>query len=92
MSASFSALLGRTFRTGGPLLLLLLLFVSAGNFRFSRPDSDCRSLLILGVRLSLDKCFLYIYFGGLVCVGHFFAYVDHLYFLRDIWTRTQELP
>jgi hypothetical protein len=56
MSASFSALLGRTFRTGGPLLLLLLLlFVSAGNFRFNRPDSDCRSLLILGVGLSLDN-------------------------------------
>jgi hypothetical protein len=65
MSASFSALLGRTFRTGGPLLLLLLLLlVSAGAFRFSRPDSDCRSLLILGVGLSLDKCFLYIFLAG----------------------------
>jgi hypothetical protein len=55
MSASFSALLGRTFRTGGPLLLLLLLLVSAGAFRFNRPDSDCRSLLILGMALSLNN-------------------------------------
>jgi hypothetical protein len=84
MSASFSALLGRTFRTGGPLLLLLLLLllVSAGAFRFSRPDSDCRSLLILGVRLSLDNFFLYIVFGGLECVGHFFAYVARFIFFE----------
>ncbi len=33
--------------------------------------------------------FLYIFFGGLECVGHSFAYVAHLWFLRDVWIRTQ---
>jgi hypothetical protein len=28
-------------------------------------------------------------FGGLECVGHSFAYVGHLVFLREIWIRTQ---
>jgi hypothetical protein len=28
-------------------------------------------------------------FGGLECVGHSFAYVAHLRFLRDFWIRTQ---
>jgi hypothetical protein len=28
-------------------------------------------------------------FGGLECVGHFFAYVAHFVFLRDVWIRTQ---
>ncbi len=30
-----------------------------------------------------------IYFGGLDCVGHSFAYVAHFVFLRDVWIRTQ---
>ncbi len=29
------------------------------------------------------------FFGGLECVGHSFAYVAHLWFLRDVWIRTQ---
>ncbi len=34
--------------------------------------------------------YLYIFFGGgLECVGHSFAYVAHLWFLRDVWIRTQ---
>ncbi len=30
-----------------------------------------------------------IFFGGLKCVSHFFAYVAHLWFLWDVWTLTQ---
>jgi hypothetical protein len=33
--------------------------------------------------------FVSIFFGGLECVGHSFAYVAHLVFLRDVWIRTQ---
>ncbi len=34
--------------------------------------------------------FFFVYFfGGLQCVGHSFAYVAHLWFLRDVWIRTQ---
>ncbi len=29
------------------------------------------------------------FFGGLDRVGHSFAYVAHLLFLRDVWIRTQ---
>ncbi len=35
--------------------------------------------------------FFYIYFfGGLECVGHSFAYVDHLVFFIDVWIWTQK--
>jgi hypothetical protein len=33
--------------------------------------------------------FFCIFFGGLECVGHSFAYVAHFVFLRDAWIRTQ---
>ncbi len=33
--------------------------------------------------------FFLFFFGGLECVGHSFAYVAHLWFLRDVWIRTQ---
>ncbi len=36
-----------------------------------------------------DFFFFDIFFGGLECVGHSFAYVAHLWFLRDVWIRTQ---
>ncbi len=36
-----------------------------------------------------DDIFFCIFFGGLECVGHSLAYVAHLWFLRDIWIRTQ---
>ncbi len=29
--------------------------------------------------------FLYLFFGGLECVGHSFAYVAYFLFLRDVW-------
>jgi hypothetical protein len=32
---------------------------------------------------------LYIFFGGLQCVGNSFAYVAHFVFLRDVLIRTQ---
>ncbi len=35
------------------------------------------------------KLFFVYCFGGLECVGHSFAYVAHLLFLRDVWIRTQ---
>ena len=31
----------------------------------------------------------FIFFGGLECVGHSFAYVEPLVFLRDVWIRTK---
>jgi hypothetical protein len=31
----------------------------------------------------------FIFFGGLECVGHSFAYVTHFVLLRDVWNRTQ---
>ncbi len=48
-------------------------------------------------RVVLDKkkgetvnYFFFVYFfGGLECVGHSFAYIAHLCFLRDVWIRTQ---
>ncbi len=30
-----------------------------------------------------------IFFGGIECVGHSFSYVAYLWFLRDVWIRTQ---
>jgi hypothetical protein len=33
--------------------------------------------------------FFILFFGGLECVGHCFAYVAHFVFLRDGWIRTQ---
>ncbi len=33
--------------------------------------------------------FFFFFFGGLECVGHSFAYVAQLWFLRDVWIRTQ---
>jgi hypothetical protein len=33
--------------------------------------------------------FIVYFFGGLEFVGHSFAYVAHLLFLRDVWIRTQ---
>jgi hypothetical protein len=36
-----------------------------------------------------EKTVLFVYcFGGLVCVGHSFAYVAHFVFLRKVWIRT----
>jgi hypothetical protein len=29
------------------------------------------------------------FFGGLECAGHSFAYVAHFVFLKDVWIRTQ---
>jgi hypothetical protein len=39
--------------------------------------------------VSLQKNIFCIFFGGLECVGHSFAYVAHFVFLRDGWIRTQ---
>jgi hypothetical protein len=38
---------------------------------------------------SLHILFFGYFFGRLECVGHSFAYVAHLWFLRDVWIRTQ---
>jgi hypothetical protein len=50
----------------------------------------------LGCRLRAMCCdasrqgdFLCLFFGGLECVGHSFAYVFHVVFLRDVWIQTQ---
>jgi hypothetical protein len=32
---------------------------------------------------------IYFFGVGLVCVGHFLAYVAHFEFLRDVWIQTQ---
>ncbi len=36
-------------------------------------------------RTTLKVFFCIYFFGGLECVGHSFAYVAHLWFLRDVW-------
>ncbi len=36
-----------------------------------------------------QQTFFGIFFGGLECVGHSFAYVAHLVFHRDVWIWTQ---
>ncbi len=49
-------------------------------------------MVILPYRLPprrLFKLFFCIFFGGLEFVGHSFAYVAHLWFLRDVWIQTQ---
>jgi len=35
------------------------------------------------------QIFLFIFFGGLEFIGHFFAYVAHFIFLRGVWIRAQ---
>ncbi len=40
------------------------------------------------VRTESQILFFVYLFGGLECVGHSFAYVAHLRFLRDVWIRT----
>jgi|688.fasta_scaffold1064977_1 hypothetical protein len=35
-----------------------------------------------------EKNLLYIFWGGLDCVGHSFAFVAHLWFLRYVWIQT----
>ncbi len=50
------------------------------------------SILNLGFKTIAPKIFFlfFVYFfGGLECVGHPFAYVAHLWFLRDVWIWTQ---
>jgi hypothetical protein len=37
----------------------------------------------------LGFIFLFVFFGKLESVGHSFAYVANLYFLTDVWIRTQ---
>jgi hypothetical protein len=39
----------------------------------------------------LKKLNCEIFFCGLECVGHSFAYVAHFVFLRDVWIRTQRV-
>ncbi len=45
-------------------------------------------------KLSLagNNFFFVYFFGRLECVGHSFAYVAHLWFLRDVWIRTKSAP
>jgi hypothetical protein len=38
---------------------------------------------------SVRLYFFCIFFCGLECVGHYFAYVAHFVFLGDVWIRTQ---
>ncbi len=49
--------------------------------------------LILGLRAfqnyQMSEDVFCIFFGGLECVGHSFAYVAHILILRDVWIRTQ---
>jgi hypothetical protein len=41
-----------------------------------------------GLRIRITLYCVY-FFGGLVCVGHSFAYFAHfVFFLRDVWIRT----
>ncbi len=35
------------------------------------------------------RFFLYIFWGGLECAGHSFAYIANFVFLKDVWIRTQ---
>ncbi len=51
-----------------------------------------RSRILLRIQRQNRKSFQHffcLFFGGLECVGHFFTYVAHLWFLRDVWIRTQ---
>jgi hypothetical protein len=41
------------------------------------------------IRFILCTTFFVYFLGGLECVGHSFAYVAHLRFLRDVWIRTE---
>jgi hypothetical protein len=44
-----------------------------------------------GIVVTSSRGILYIFFGGLECVGYSFAYVAHLWFLRDVLIRTQSI-
>ncbi len=62
-----------------------------------REDCQCFFAVVLLGAIShslASKCrrtsfFVVYFFGGLECVGHSFAFVAHLWFLRDVWIRTQ---
>ncbi len=40
--------------------------------------------------LSSEIFLFYLFFVGLECVGHSFAYVAHFVFLRNVWIRTHK--
>jgi hypothetical protein len=62
-----------------PVVILTIFIKTLG----SKPDLTTRTLCD---QLIFCCC---IFFGGLECVGHSFAYLAHLVFLRDVWIRTQ---
>jgi hypothetical protein len=59
--------------------------IRRGNFR--PPSSPCCQQVFFSIFL----LYIFLIFGGLECVGHFFAYVAHFVFLRDVWIRTQRV-
>ncbi len=53
------------------------------------PKENDRVTVLYKVPFSEVTILFCIFFGGLQCVSHSFAYVSHLWFLRDVWIRTQ---
>jgi hypothetical protein len=47
--------------------------------------SNHNELLLMEVRHKTFNLFFVICFGGLQCAGHFFSYVAHFVFLRDVY-------
>jgi hypothetical protein len=53
------------------------------------PDLDCTGLHFTGDKdTPQSNVFFVNVFGRLECVAHFFSYVAHVVFLRDVWIRT----
>jgi hypothetical protein len=55
----------------------------------SKDDKEPKEIQMSGEHQKLfmfnsSTIFLHIFFGGLECVGHSFAYVAHFVFLRDV--------
>jgi hypothetical protein len=64
-----------------------LLFLAFHDFIFYSVDYETLQFQ-LSKRDYVIK-FFKLFFGGLECVGHPFAYVAHFVFLRDVCIRTQ---
>jgi hypothetical protein len=68
----------------------LFVAISTGNFSIVLAKLQYAEVFsYLPYLLFKFNSFSCVFFGGLECVGHSFAYVAHFVFLRDFWIRTQ---
>ncbi len=73
-----------------------LVTVVAAVGEVAHVGGGARNVVMVGEVFTAYRALYYniffIFFGGLECVGHSFAFVPNFVFLRDVWIRTQKLP